>query len=55
MTINDVIDTANDTGADTVKVRWPAGQDHPTSVWVDRDTNTIDEEIGYTIRDVDPA
>jgi hypothetical protein len=55
VTINDVIDTANDTDADTIDVRWPAGQDYPTSVWVDHDTDTIDEEIGYTIRDVEPA
>lgn len=55
VTINDVIEAANDTKADTIEVRWPAGQDYPTSVWVDRDTNAIDEEIGYTIRDVDPA
>jgi Family of unknown function (DUF6174) len=55
VTINDVIDTANDPDADTIKVRWPAGQDYPTSVWVDRDTDAIDEEIGYTIRNVDPA
>jgi hypothetical protein len=55
VTINDVIGAANDTDAYTVDVRWPAGQDYPTSVWVDRDADTIDEEIGYTIRDVDPA
>ena len=55
VTINDVIDAANDIDADTVDVRWPDGQDYPMSVWVDRDTHTIDEEVGYTIHDVDPA
>jgi hypothetical protein len=55
VTINDVIDAANDIDADTINVRWPAGQDYPMSVWVDRDTHTIDEEIGYTVRDIDPA
>jgi hypothetical protein len=55
VTINDVIDAANDIHADTVDVRWPAGQDYPTSVWVDLDKHTIDEEIGYTIRNVNPA
>ena len=55
VTINDVIGAANDTDAYDVDVRWPADQDYPTSVWVDRKASTIDEEIGYTIRDVDPT
>jgi hypothetical protein len=55
VTINDVIDAANDTHADTVTVRWPDGQDYPTSVWVDRDRHAADEEIGYTIRNVEPS
>ena len=55
ITINDVIESANDTDAHTIDVRWPAGQDYPTSVRVDRDANTIDEEIEYIIRDVSPA
>jgi hypothetical protein len=55
VTINDVIDAANTEHAYQVRVAWPEGQDYPTSVYVDRDANTADEEIGYRIRDVIPA
>ena len=53
VTINDVIDAANDKRADSVTVRWPDGQDYPNSVWVDLDKNMADEERGYTIRNVE--
>ena len=53
VTINDVIDAANDKRADSVTVRWPDGQDYPNSVWVDQDRNMADEERGYTIRNVE--
>lgn len=52
LTINDVIDAANDTHAYSVEVTWPAGQDHPDSVYVDQDNQMIDEEVGYAISDV---
>jgi Family of unknown function (DUF6174) len=55
LTITDVIDAANDAtaaGAASVQVEWPAGQDHPTSVYVDQDTNMVDEEIGYHVSHV---
>jgi hypothetical protein len=52
LTINDVIDKANDTDADRVEVDWPDGQDYPTSVFVDGATNVADDEIGYTIANV---
>ncbi len=52
VTINDVIDAANTPHAYRVRVTWPQGQDYPTSVWVDRDAHTADEEIGYAIRHV---
>jgi hypothetical protein len=55
VSINDVIDAANNKNAYQVRVRWPQGQDYPTSVWVDRDANMADDEIGYSIRDVSPA
>lgn len=54
VTINDVIDAANTKHAYQVRVNWPKGQDYPTSVWVDRDQNIADEEIGYSIRNVTP-
>ncbi len=52
VSINDVIDSANNEHASEVRVRWPQGQDYPTSVWIDRDANMADDEIGYSIRDV---
>lgn len=55
VTINDVIDAANTQDAYQVRVRWPEDQDYPASVWVDRDRDAADEEIGYSIRDVRPA
>jgi hypothetical protein len=55
VTINDIIDAANTTHAYQVKVRWPDGQDYPTSVWVDKDANMADEEIGYSIHHVTVA
>jgi hypothetical protein len=52
LTINDVIGKANDTKADRVNVDWPAGQDYPTSVYVDSDKTMADEEVSYTIANV---
>jgi hypothetical protein len=52
LTINDVIDKANDTEAARVDVEWPAGQDYPNSVYVDGDKNIADDETGYTITNV---
>jgi hypothetical protein len=52
LTIQDVIDQANNTEADRVDVDWPAGQDYPNSVYVDENKQTMDEEVGYTISDV---
>ena len=52
LTINDVIEKANDTNADTVRVDWPAGQDYPNSVLVNGEKSMADDEIGYTIANV---
>lgn len=52
LTINDVIDAANDTDAYSVQVEWPEGEDHPDSVYVDQDNHMMDEEVGYAISDV---
>jgi hypothetical protein len=52
LTINDVIDAANDTEAYSVNVTWPSGQDYPKSVYVDQQKLTIDEEVGYDVSDV---
>lgn len=55
VTIDDIVDAANTKDAYQVRVRWPQGQPYPSSVYVDRDANTADEEIGYSIRDVTPT
>ncbi len=52
LTINDVIEQANDTEAARVDVDWPAGQDYPNSVYVDTAENVADDEVGYTIANV---
>jgi hypothetical protein len=53
LTINDIIEQANDTEAASVDVDWPAGQDYPTSVYVDGDKKIADDETGYTIAKVE--
>ncbi len=53
LTINDVIDRANDTEADMVTVDWPAGQDYPNSVYVDGHKTMADDETSYTIAKVE--
>jgi hypothetical protein len=52
LTINDIIGAANNTGAAQVDVDWPAGQAYPSNVYVDKDKNMVDEEVGYTISKV---
>lgn len=55
LTVDDVIEQANDTDAARVDVDWPAGQDWPTSVYVDHAENVADDEVGYTLSDVQVA
>jgi hypothetical protein len=55
LTINDVIEKANDTEAARVDVDWPAGQDYPNSVNVDGNTQIADDETAYTISKVEVA
>jgi hypothetical protein len=52
LTINDVIDKANDTKADQVTVEWPEGQDYPDRVYIDGHKDMADDEIGYEIANV---
>lgn len=40
-------------GAAEVRVTWPTGTEHPTEIWIDRDERTLDEELGWTISEVD--
>jgi hypothetical protein len=52
LTINDVIEKANDTEAARVDVDWPDDQDYPNSVYVDGDQQIADDETGYAIAKV---
>lgn len=53
LTINDVIRELNAaTGAASVRVDWPEGQDHPSEISIDQSERIADEEIGYTLTDV---
>ena len=52
MTIQDVIDKGNDPKAAQVEVDWPAGQDYPTSIYVDKDKMVADEEVTWVISEV---
>ena len=52
LSIDDVIEEANDTSAHQVDVAWPAGQAFPSSVYVDSDDQVADEERGFEISDV---
>ena len=55
VTIQDVIDKGNDPKAAQVDVEWPAGQDYPTSIYVDKDKMVADEEVTWVISDVETA
>ena len=52
VTIQDVIDKGNDPEAAQVDVEWPAGQDYPTSIYVDKDKMVADEEVTWVISGV---
>jgi hypothetical protein len=54
-TINDVIAEANDTESAEVVVDWPADQDWPNTVAVDQIENAVDDEVTYSISDVEIA
>lgn len=55
LTINDVIEKANDTEADEVVVDWPEGQDYPSKVSIDRAKGATDDEVVYLLADVQVA
>lgn len=52
LTINDIIERANDPEADKVDVTWPTGQDYPSVVAVDQLAMATDDEVTYTIKNV---
>ncbi|GHJ59641.1 hypothetical protein NOK12_21590 [Nocardioides sp. OK12] len=55
LTIDEVIEAADDPDAHRVEVDWPEDQDYPSSVAIDRSEQVVDEEIGYRLRDVEVA
>jgi hypothetical protein len=55
LTIQDIIDRGNDPEAAHVDVEWPSGQEYPTSVYIDKDKMTADEEVTYVISEVQVA
>ena len=52
MTINDVIQKANDPHSQEVEVRWPRTQQYPSWVWINRSLMPVDGGIQYQVRHV---
>jgi hypothetical protein len=52
ITINDVIERANDPEPAHIDVEWPDDQDWPSKVAVDRAENATDDEVTYLVSDV---
>lgn len=52
LTINDLIAKANDPSVFEADVTWPAGTDHPTRIAIDQIENAVDDEVTYTISNV---
>lgn len=53
LTINDVIETANDPTLAFVDVTWPDDQDYPSVISIDRIAEAIDDEVTYFLSDVE--
>lgn len=56
LTVEDLLARAEEAraqGAHEVRVRWPDGAAAPTEITIDRDERMVDEELGWTISDVD--
>ncbi|HWJ07819.1 MAG TPA: DUF6174 domain-containing protein [Nocardioides sp.] len=52
LSIDDIIDKANDPSVFEADVTWPAGADHPSKVAIDQIENATDDEVTYTISKV---
>lgn len=55
LTLDQIIEKANDPEMFKVLVDWEAGSPHPTKVSLDQEEMMVDEEITYLISDVQPA
>lgn len=56
LSIEDVLAAAEEAraaGAHEVTVEWPEDSESPTEVYIDRNEMAMDEEVGYTISDLD--
>ena len=53
ITIDEIIERADNPDAAKVELDWPEGQDYPSEVYVDVDERMVDEELGYRISDVE--
>lgn len=53
LTINDIIDRAEDPDVAEVELDWPDGQAWPNRVRLDQIEGAVDDEITYVISDVD--
>lgn len=56
LSIEDVLAAAEEAraaGAHEVTVEWPEDSEHPTEVYIDRNEMAMDEEVGYTISDLE--
>lgn len=56
LSIEDVLAVAEEaraTGAHEVTVEWPEASEHPTEVYIDRNEMAMDEEVGYTMSDLE--
>ena len=49
ITINDLIDQANDPSAASVVVDWPDGEDHPSRIMIDGSEMVADDEASYEL------
>jgi hypothetical protein len=52
LSIDDILAQAHAPGIAKAKIDWPDGQDHPSSVTIDRIPQGVDDEVTYTIKDV---
>jgi hypothetical protein len=55
ISIQDIIDQGNDPEAAEIDVDWPAGQEYPNSIYIDKDRLVADEEVTWVISDVETA
>jgi len=54
LSINDILTEAADPSYDEVEMTWPAGQDHPDKVAIDRMKMATDDEVTYLLSELQP-